>query len=133
MFGAQASNKGLMCLARTVILDGGSQRLAFHEMTSRVPIPRGFGPIECVVNHTPAKNSRGERMFSLQQSRSRVEQIIGISVDFGAGPSASWAAFARSGHSTKKYRADEKLLNPSAWVTAVSSAAMSSKSGRALR
>src|SRR5271165_4592465 len=54
------------------------------EMTNRVPIPRGLGPIECVVNHTPAKNSRGERMFSLQQSRSRVEQIIGISVDFGA-------------------------------------------------
>jgi hypothetical protein len=76
MFGTQASNKGQMCLEGTVILDGGSQRLALHEMTSRVPIPRGLGPIECVVNHTPAKNSRGERMFSLQQSRSRVEQII---------------------------------------------------------
>ena len=84
MFGTQASNKGLMCLKGIVILDGRTQRLAFHEMTSHVPIPRGLGPIECVVNHTPAKNSRGERMFSLQQSRSRVEQMIGISVDFGA-------------------------------------------------
>ena len=83
MFGAQARNKGLMCLEETVILDGGSQRLAFHEMTSRVLIPRRLGPIECVVNHRPKKESRCERMFSLQQPRSRVEQIIAISVDFG--------------------------------------------------
>ena len=83
MFGAQARNKGLMCLEETVIL-GGSQQLAFHEMASRVLIPRGLGPIECVVNHRPAKKSRCERMFSLQQPRSRVEQIKGISIDFGA-------------------------------------------------
>ena len=84
MFGVQARNKGLMCLEETVILDGGSQRLAFHEMASRVLIPRGLGPIECVVNHRPAKKSRCERMFSLQQPRSRIEQIIAISVDFGS-------------------------------------------------
>src|ERR1700685_1029960 len=84
MFCAQGRNKGLMCLEETVILDGGSQRLAFHEMTSRVLIPRGLGPIECVVNHGPEKKSRGEWMFTLQQPRSRVEQIIGISIDFGA-------------------------------------------------
>src|SRR5271170_7322084 len=84
MFGAQARNKGLMCLEETVILDGGSQRLAFDEMTSRVLIPRRLGPIECVVNHRPEKKSRCERMFSLQQPRSRVEQIVAISVDFGS-------------------------------------------------
>ena len=44
MFGVQASNKGLMCLEETVILDGGSQRLAFHEMANRVLLPRGLGP-----------------------------------------------------------------------------------------
>ena len=36
MFGPQAINKGLMRLEETVILDGGCQRLAFHEMV-RIP------------------------------------------------------------------------------------------------
>src|SRR5258707_1561145 len=53
------------------------------ELTSRGLRPRSLAPSECAVNHRPEKKSRCEGMFSLQQPRSRVEQIIAISVDFG--------------------------------------------------
>src|SRR3954463_13874410 len=57
----QPGQEGVMRLEPAVVADAGLQRAALEKVTRRVPVARGLGTLECVLDHRPAQQGGSER------------------------------------------------------------------------
>ncbi|EIM30313.1 hypothetical protein MicloDRAFT_00008630 [Microvirga lotononidis] len=82
MFGFEASQIGLMSLELFEILNPLSQVRAFLKVASSVLIALGPVPLQGEVNQGSTKNGSSKRMFRLQRSRGRRQDLVEIAVEF---------------------------------------------------
>src|SRR3954464_10253237 len=52
-----------MRLEPAVVADAGLQRTAFEQVPRRVPVARGLGTFQRVLDHRPAQQGGGERLL----------------------------------------------------------------------
>ena len=107
---------------------------ALEEVSGSMFVAGGFRAIECVLDHGPPEQGRGQRVLSLDQLRRRIQQEVEISVDLrGTRQHQLGGAGLVRPPSEKVAAPPEKLLKPRACLMARSSASTSSKSGSFFR
>ena len=82
MFGFEASHIGLVSLEPAEILDTVSQALALLKVVSGMLISLGPVPLQGEVDQGSAKDGGRKRMFRLQRSRGRRQDLVEVAIEF---------------------------------------------------
>ena len=73
-----------MRLEAAVVADAGLERAAFQQMPRRVPVARGLGAFQGVLDHRPAQQNGGKRLLALERFGGGIEDEVEIAVDLTA-------------------------------------------------
>ena len=82
MLGFEASHVDIMSLEPAEILDPVSKVFALLKVASGVLVPLGPVPLQGKVDQGPAKNGGRKRMFCLQRSRGRRQDLVEVAIEF---------------------------------------------------
>ena len=82
MLGFEAFHVGIMSLEPAEILNPVSQALALLKVAGGVLVPLGPVPLQGEVNQGPAENGGRKRMFGLQRSRGRRQDLVEVTIEF---------------------------------------------------
>ena len=82
MLGFEASHVDIMSLEPAEILDPVSKVLALLEVASGMLVPLGPVPLQGKVDQGPAENGGRKRMFCLQRSRGRRQDLVEVTIEF---------------------------------------------------
>ena len=80
----QPGHEGVVRLKAAVVADAGLERAAFSEVPRRVPVARGLGTFQGILDHRPAQQSGGKRLLALERFGGGIQDKVEVAVDLTA-------------------------------------------------